>query len=181
MKSLIALLAILTTLGWNTDNSNCKNSIYILDQVKQEYAADHDWNESVIKIHIQEPRIGNPQRFTKLWLHNSSDYFEMERNREDGIIKRIITENDESRFALNGESNISSEIKESHLKEYQTATETDLNLGGIHYSDAIVIGDEKTDKKTSAFIKKQRKKPVFENSTGEIKDYIGFYNSLLQD
>ena len=76
---------------------------------------------------------------------------------------------------------ISAAVKATHLKEYQTATESELNLGGIHYSDAIVVGDEKTDKKVSAFIKRQKKKPVFQNASSEIKDYIGFYNSLLQD
>lgn len=114
LKLLVGLLFISLIISWKTNNTNCKNSVYILNQVKKNYDADNLWAVSQIKLHIQEPRVGNPQRHTKLHLKNSDDYFEMERYREDGIVKRILTGNGKSQIFLNNESNLSQDIIEQY-------------------------------------------------------------------
>jgi|GEM_PF-1656660 len=114
IQLLAVLLLIGVILGWKTNRPNCKNSVYILDQVKEKYDSQQVWGTSELKIHIQEPRVSNPQRYTKLNLKNSNDYFEMERFREDGIVKRILTGNGESRIFLNGESELSKTIVEQY-------------------------------------------------------------------
>lgn len=119
MKLLIGLLLISVTISWKTNNTNCKNSIYILNKVKDKYDVNHHWDESELKIHIQEPRVGNPQRYTKLTLKNSDDYFEMERFREDGIVKRILTKTGESEIFLNGKSRLS----EAEVEKYRLNVE----------------------------------------------------------
>ncbi|WP_299529165.1 DUF6503 family protein [Ulvibacterium sp.] len=113
-KLLSVFLFILVTLGWKTNTPNCKNSVYILDQVKEKYDSNQVWETSEIKVHIQEPRVNNPQRYTKLSLKNSNDYFEMERFREDGIVKRILTGDGESKIFLNGESELPKTIIEQY-------------------------------------------------------------------
>ncbi|RKN78502.1 DUF6503 family protein [Ulvibacterium marinum] len=114
LKLFTGLLVIFVTFGWKTNNPNCKNSTYILNQVQEKYDSNQKWGTSEIKLHIQEPRVNNPQRYTKLNLKNSDDYFEMERFREDGIVKRILTGNGESKIFLNGESELSKAIIEQY-------------------------------------------------------------------
>lgn len=110
LKILVGLFLIAITISWKTNPKNCKNSIYILDQVKEKYDVNDEWSNSEVRLHIQEPRVGNPQRYTKLHLKNLTDYFEMERYREDGIVKRVLTEKGESKIYLNGESELSDAI-----------------------------------------------------------------------
>ena len=116
LKLLIAILIISTTLSWkaNSPFNYCKNSIYILNQAKKEYDANNKWKKLEMKVHIQEPRVGNPKRNTKIWFNNSSNYFEMEREREEGLIKRVITSNGESKIYLNGQSNVPENLKEKY-------------------------------------------------------------------
>ena len=119
LRVLLGLTVIFALLSWVTDNTNCKNSNYILSQVKAKYNANSLWESSELKLHIQEPRVGNPLRHTKLFLNNGNDYFEMERFREDGVVKRILTNEGESRIYLNEELNHS----EAVIEQYQLNTE----------------------------------------------------------
>ena len=123
LKLLLGLLLISTAFSWETTDPNCKNSIYILNKVKEKYDLNRHWDESEIKVHIEEPRVGNPQRHTKLHLNNSDDYFEMERFREDGIVKRVLTGNGESKIFLNGES----ELSEAIIKQYRLNRQRSIN------------------------------------------------------
>lgn len=122
VKLLTTFLFILVTLGWKTTDPHCKNSVYILDQVKQKYDGKRHWGTSEIRLHIQEPRVSNPQRYTKLSLRNSDDYFEMERFGEEGIVKRILTGNGESKIYLNG----ASELPEAIVEHYRLSEERSL-------------------------------------------------------
>ncbi|MEX0288046.1 MAG: DUF6503 family protein [Flavobacteriaceae bacterium] len=110
----IGFLFLLGIISWNTNNPDCKNSTYILGQTKKQYDADKRWEASEIKLHIQEPRVGNPLRHTKLQLVNSTDYFEMERFREDGVVKRILTGDGESKIFLNNETDLPEDIIETY-------------------------------------------------------------------
>jgi hypothetical protein len=101
-------------MGWTTTGPTCKHSAFILDQVTNNYDPSHLWENSEIKVHIQEPRVGNPQRHTKLVLNNAEDYFEMERYRVDGVIKRILSHTGESNTFLNGKSDLSDEVIEKY-------------------------------------------------------------------
>lgn len=101
-------------MGWKTIDPTCKNSTYILYQAIEKYDGNQLWETSELKVHIQEPRVGNPQRQTKLILKNSDDYFEMERYRADGVVKRILTKEGESKIFLNGESDLSEDIIEKY-------------------------------------------------------------------
>ena len=114
LKVCIGLLFLSGIISWNTNHADCKNSTYILSQVKKQYDANNQWEASEIKLHIQEPRVGNPLRHTRLQLANSTDYFEMERFRKDGVVKRILTGTGESKIYLNNESNLAQEIIEQY-------------------------------------------------------------------
>ena len=114
LNLLLGLVFILLTGSWKTTDLDCKNSAYILSQVKQKYDTNQAWSVSTLKVHIQEPRVRNPLRHTKLTLNNSTDYFEMERWRPEGMVKRILTETGESQIFLNGESEIATSVIEQY-------------------------------------------------------------------
>ena len=110
----LGLLFLSGIISWTNSNGECKNSTYILSKAKKHYDANNRWQTSELKLHIQEPRVGNPQRHTKLRLVNATDYFEMERFREDGVVKRILTGKGESKIYLNDQAELSPEIIETY-------------------------------------------------------------------
>lgn len=112
---IISLAMLILVFGnWDLKDNNCKNSLYLLKQSQKRYDENNNWQKSEIKIHIQEPRVGNPQRYTKLKLNNEIDYFEMERKREFGIENRIIDSQGNNKIGLNGEYDIPKEVKEKY-------------------------------------------------------------------
>ncbi|WP_350291486.1 DUF6503 family protein [uncultured Croceitalea sp.] len=123
LKFVAGFLLILATVSWQGNTGNCKNSIYILNQVKEKYDASSNWKNSEIKIHIQEPRVGNPERYTKLFLNNTTDYFEMERTKDVGVIKRILNVNEKSEVFVDGKSDLTSEIKEKYALNVEKTKE----------------------------------------------------------
>ena len=140
LKLLFGLLFISMILSWKTDRSHCKNSVYILSQVNKVYDADQRWSGSAIHIHIQEPRIGNPARYTKLRMDHAADYFEMERQKDIGTIKRIITPKKESKISVNGQIDLSPEIQEKYALNLQR-TQRSRNFYTIMYGLPMSIND----------------------------------------
>ena len=117
MKILLASilsLFFMSMLPVESDFNKCKNSEYILNQSKKKHDSKSHWNQSEINFHIQEPRVGNPQRFSKIKLNNATDYFEIERNRAEGLEKRTINEQGKCTFSLNGSEEIPEEIQEKY-------------------------------------------------------------------
>ncbi len=71
--------------------------------------SDH-WDQAVLSMHIQEPRVGVPLRYTRLVLNNANNCFSMERYREDGVENRILRPDGDNEFTFNGESDIPEKI-----------------------------------------------------------------------
>jgi len=112
----VFLISWLSTLAPHSDTppTPCKNSQYILAQSQLKYDANQQWSESELRLHIQEPRINNPQRYSRIVLNNASSYFEIERDRNEGAIKRIIDERGTLRVLLNDSESIAPAIKEKY-------------------------------------------------------------------
>ena len=111
---LFFVAVALLLASWLSVDSDCKNSAYLLSQSQKKYDAKNQWEQAEINLHIQEPRIQNPQRYTVLKLDKSRNYFEMDRIREDGIEKRIIDEKGEGAFAFNGSAEIPEELQQKY-------------------------------------------------------------------
>lgn len=147
MKYLkLSLGALLITIisGLNVKDDFCKNSEYILSKANKVYDANNQWQHSAINIHIQEPRVGNPQRYTKLLLNNASNYFEMERQKDIGTIKRIVNEHEKSEILVNGKSDISTEIKEKYALNLERTLKS-KNFYKILYGVPMSITNELWD------------------------------------
>ena len=60
------------------------------------------WSTAKIKIHIQEPRLKNVHRFSRIMLDNATGAFQLERNRQDKITTHIIDKDGKSKSLLDG-------------------------------------------------------------------------------
>ncbi|MEM9671105.1 MAG: DUF6503 family protein [Cyclobacteriaceae bacterium] len=94
--------------------SKCKNSQYILNQSKLKYDVNQQWNQSELSMHIQEPRIGNPQRYSRVVLNNTNNYFEIERTYDEGNIKQSLGDDEDYQVLLDENSDVSAEIREKY-------------------------------------------------------------------
>jgi hypothetical protein len=74
--------------------------------ILRESIAYHDpsnsWQNTVLKIHIQEPRTLNPHRYSIIELANSDNTFSLKRNRDDNISEHIIDKDGNSSVLWNG-------------------------------------------------------------------------------
>ena len=77
------------------------------------------WEDLELAIHVQEPRTGNPSRYSQLKLNNANGVFELIRNREKHLSKHIVDENNQSKVFL-GESE---EIVDSLVEKFRLKPE----------------------------------------------------------
>jgi len=73
-------------------------------------------------------------------------------------------------------------IEEDDVKVFGSSTETELNIGGIHYADAITIGSEDVDDELlEAFEKEEKPKLPFTNETDILVEYAKFIKELTEE
>ncbi len=89
-------------------------SEYIFEQSIKFHDPDSKWNQATLLVHIQEPRIQNPGRFSKLMLDMSSGNFSLSREYEIGEVKRTISKEGEAKVLVNGSATFSEKIKEDY-------------------------------------------------------------------
>lgn len=106
------LLAVFL-LGCNQEEAPDGSSILAQTMLK------HDslglWNEAKINLHIQEPRLSNPHRYSILELNNANGAFKLTRNRGTSISEHIIDSNGNSYVLLDGEAVIDTAL----IKQYR--------------------------------------------------------------
>ncbi|PQJ80437.1 DUF6503 family protein [Polaribacter porphyrae] len=59
----------------------------------QKHDPKNQWSTASFEVHIQEPRVKNPERFSIVKLNNENGSFELQRNRDASISKHSIDEN----------------------------------------------------------------------------------------
>ncbi|AWX46318.1 hypothetical protein HME9304_03351 [Flagellimonas maritima] len=85
----------------------CSEKTKVDDQsILEKTIAVHDsldtWQTATLNLHIQEPRVSNPSRYSILKLDNENNTFELSRNRDEHISKHIIESNGNSSVLLDG-------------------------------------------------------------------------------
>ena len=87
-------------------NCNIKTETLTSKQILEKSIQKHDaknlWNVTDVKLHIEEPRIANPYRYSILKLSNSNNSFELQRNREKSISTHKIDSEGNSSTLLDG-------------------------------------------------------------------------------
>ncbi|MEO9884206.1 MAG: DUF6503 family protein [Balneola sp.] len=86
----------------------------ILDQSISFHDPDSNWDKAVLDVHIQEPRVSNPYRYSIVKLDNNLNTFELSRNRDQYISTHIIDQNGKSTVLLDGVTVIDSTLIEKY-------------------------------------------------------------------
>ncbi len=89
--------------------TSCNNSTKeisgktLLEKSIQKHDPKKEWNKASLALRIQEPRLGNPTRFSEVFLNNLDNSFELIRNREDKMASYKIDASGISSVLLNNE------------------------------------------------------------------------------
>lgn len=94
------------------DNSNGHD---ILLKSIEVHDPNNNWESTEMYIHIQEPRIKNPLRYSEIQINISTGKFELLRNRENHVSKHTIDENGHSKIYLDD----SDQIDEKYIDKYK--------------------------------------------------------------
>jgi hypothetical protein len=80
-----------------------QSSMEILEKSISVHDPDSKWKTAKLSLHFEEPRIGNPYRYSRVKLDNTTGAFEMLRSRDEYISTHIIDENGVAVTLLDGE------------------------------------------------------------------------------
>lgn len=128
----------------NNSDSTQLSSPDLLKKSQSIHDPNDKWNELELSIHIQEPRIGNPPRYSKVRLNNVNGAFELIRNREQHLSKHIIDENGEAKIYLND----SEEIADSLVEKFRLKSERNIGYRDFYqlmYGLPMSLNDESID------------------------------------
>ncbi len=121
MKALFYILLLWPLSAVNlvneVDKNECKNSAYILDQSYKFHDPAGSWNDWHVKMHIQEPRLQNPQRYSIVNLNNEDNSFSLVRNRDKHTSKHIVDKEGQPSVLFNDSPNIPQELVEKYRLE----------------------------------------------------------------
>ncbi|MDF0715906.1 DUF6503 family protein [Muricauda sp. 334s03] len=98
-----AFIITLTILFWGCHQEKTIEGKQILSQSMDYHDPQKSWSNTKLNIHIQEPRVLNPHRYSVLELDNSDNSFKLKRNRDEHISEHIIDKNGKSSVLLNGQ------------------------------------------------------------------------------
>lgn len=123
MKYLLIIL-IFVFVACETQSENPQFTAQeFLELSQQKHDPNKSWESIELSLHIQEPRPQTPFRYSILFLDNATGEFRLTREVEEGRVDRIITPRGDAKILLNGEIEISKEIREKY------GLETERNHG----------------------------------------------------
>jgi hypothetical protein len=94
-----------------------QSGMAILEKSIMAHDPQGKWNSATLSVHIEEPRVGNPYRYSIVKLDNKTGYFEMQRNREAHVSTHIMDENDLAMSLLDGKLVTDSTLIKSYRLE----------------------------------------------------------------
>jgi hypothetical protein len=86
----------------------------ILQNSQAKHDPDALWSEMEFQLHIQEPRVGNTARFSKVYLNNASGVFQLKRNRDSKIATYAMDEDGSVKVLLNGSESYADSLAERY-------------------------------------------------------------------
>ena len=147
MRSLILLFCIFSFVNCKTKETKLNGNL-LLEKSSKYHDKNNEWNKANFTIHIQEPRVGNPYRYSIVTLNNEENTFELQRNRDKHISTHKVTQKG-SITLLDGEIITDSlQIKKYRLepkrnKRYQRFYKTLLGLPMSLTNEIKEIGETK--------------------------------------
>ncbi|CAL2086127.1 DUF6503 family protein [Tenacibaculum sp. 190524A02b] len=114
MKSKEVLMIVITFLLLGCKQEKQLNGSTILKEAILVHDANNNWNTTQLNLHIQEPRKGNPHRYSILNLDNNTNVFRLKRNRDQYISEHVVESDGNSFVLLDGSKNIDSLLIEKY-------------------------------------------------------------------
>ncbi len=105
----VFLLIIISACSTSTEPQTL-TSQEILQKSIEYHDPNNNWQRLNIHLHIQEPRIDNPERYSIVKLNNRSDAFELIRNRNEHISRHVIDSEGKPTVLFNENENIPPEL-----------------------------------------------------------------------
>ncbi|MEM6763847.1 MAG: DUF6503 family protein [Bacteroidota bacterium] len=127
MKTYILLA---TTLGLiSCSGPSVLSSTQLLASSAAFHDPDNRWERATLSLYIQEPRIQNPSRYSRLLLNNETGEFQLERNRDEHLSTHIVNSGGEGSILFNG----SAEIDSQYVAAYRLSPERSLGYRGFYH------------------------------------------------
>ncbi|MGB3465498.1 MAG: DUF6503 family protein [Cyclobacteriaceae bacterium] len=168
MKPSQIFLLCLLLFACTTPKKN-KDAIALLNESIKVHDKNNNWRDAKLTIHIQEPRVSNPHRYSILKLDNMNGTFELSRNKETHLAKYIIDEKGKSSVLLDDGENIDSIFikkyklypnRNSNYKKFYTML-YGLPMSIPQYSETVSGGEEIIFNKEQCYkIQLKLKEPV---------------------
>lgn len=95
----------------------------IIEKSIQFHDANKQWNSVNFSAHLQEPRVGNPKRFSVITLNNQDNSFELKRNRDHHISTHKVDKNGDASTLLD-DAIVTDSIL---IKKYRLEPERNIN------------------------------------------------------
>lgn len=115
----ILLIFLLLSCSKQTKDSPQLKGRELLQKSISVHDPNGKWANLEFAVHIQEPRIGNPARYSILKMNNTTGAFELIRNREKHLSKHTIDESNQAKVFLDD----SEEIADSLVKKFRLKPE----------------------------------------------------------
>lgn len=125
MKKIFLIVLTLFLAGCNQEKT--LDGKLILENTIAKHDSLNNWNNTKLNLHIQEPRISNPYRYSILNLDNSNNSFKLKRNRDQHISEHIVDSNGNSFTLLDGKTETDSIL----IKKYRL--EAKRNIGYMNF------------------------------------------------
>lgn len=114
MKYFSVILAVLCATACSIPEKKETSGKTIIEKSINKHDPSGNWESVHLRIHIQEPRVSNPHRYSVLKLNNNNGAFELVRNRDEHIVQYITDPKGSSKVLLDGDE----EIDSSLVKKY---------------------------------------------------------------
>jgi len=99
---LIALFCFFGVMQSRAIYADDLNGEAILQASIKRHDPDGRWQSAILKFHAEEPRLGNPRRYSRIMLDNNTGAFTLERNRDQHISIHTISDDGAYRTTLDG-------------------------------------------------------------------------------
>ncbi len=113
-KSIIYVLCIPIVLLSCKVKEESLSGQSIIEQSITKHDPNASWDTIDLKIHIQEPRLSNPGRYSIVSINNATNAFKLIRNRDTHLAEYSIDDKGNAQVALDGIKDIDEELIEKY-------------------------------------------------------------------
>jgi len=169
---LLTLIVCLFSFSKGLADDLTSEGLKLLEKSKSYHGTANAGSIEGLELNIQEPRVGNPGRYSVVQFGGKDVSFSLKRNRDEHVSSHIIDASGNARTLLNGSADFSNELREKYrlndegTRLYAIAYSFRYRLPGTLNEDSIerINSVNKTDEfdgKPAISVDVTLKTPVF--------------------